>query len=70
MHQLGLTECLRYASNGSIRHPRGAVDNQLDHLFVSDALHSKLESCVVGAQALMFGKSVSDHLPIIGDFGH
>jgi len=74
MHQLGLTECLRYASNGNItptfRHSRGAVDHQLDHLFVSNALHSKLESGVVGEQALIFGKAVSDHLPIIGDFWH
>jgi exonuclease III len=72
MSRLGLTECLRKANNDSItptfRHSTGSFDHQLDHLFVSNGLVSKLTKCTVGDQAMIFGKGVSDHLPIIADF--
>jgi exonuclease III len=69
---LGLTECLRQYHRGKIvptfRHPRGQIDHQIDHLFVSDHFYSQLGNCSVGDQATVFGKSLSDHLPIIADF--
>jgi len=72
MSRLGFAECLRKANDDSIiptfRHSTGSVDHQLDHLFVSNGLFSKLEKCSVGDQAIIFGKSLSDHLPIIADF--
>jgi exonuclease III len=72
MSRLGFTECLRKANDDSIiptfRHSTGSVDHQLDHLFVSNGLFSKLEKCSVGDQAIIFGKGLSDHLPIIADF--
>jgi len=37
-------------------------------LFVSNGFYSQLEKCSVGDQSIVFGKSLSDHLPIIADF--
>jgi exonuclease III len=72
MRRLGLTECLRRTENDPIvptfRHSRGGVYHQMDHLFVSSTLCSRLNRCIVGDQAVIFGKSLSDHLPIIADF--
>lgn len=72
MYGLGLTECLRKFNNENIiptfRHSKGPVQHQIDHLFVSNGLYSRLEKCSVGDQAAIFGKSLSDHLPIIADF--
>ena len=73
MNDLGLTECLR-GYNGELiptfRNPRnGKIIHQLDHLFISDGLSSSLERCVAGDSSRVFGESLSDHLPIIGDFG-
>ena len=72
MKSLGLTECLRQyngALTPTFRNPRnGRVVHQIDHLFVSDVLYSKLASCVTGDQEVVFGESISDHLPIIADF--
>jgi len=72
MRRLGFTECLRRAENDPIiptfRHSRGGIDHQMDHLFVSSALCSRLDRCIVGDQAVIFGESLSDHLPIIADF--
>ena len=72
MRSLGLTECLR-KYNGRItptfHNPRdGKVIHQIDHLFVSDALYSRLISCITGDADVVFGESISDHLPIIADF--
>lgn len=72
MSCLGFTECLRKANNNSItptfRHSTGSFAHQIDHLFVSNGLRSKLTKCVVGDQAIVFGRALSDHLPIIADF--
>jgi len=72
MSRLGFTECLRKANDNCIvptfRHAKGMIEHQLDHLFVSNGLFSTLEKCHVGDQAIIFGKSLSDHLPIIADF--
>lgn len=72
MESLGFTECLR-KYNGKLtptfRNPRdGKVIHQLDHLFVTSALYSRLENCSVGDESIVFEESASDHLPIIANF--
>jgi len=37
-------------------------------LFVSSALCSRLDRCIVGDQAVIDGESLSDHLPSVADF--
>ena len=71
MHDLGLTECLR-AHNGRLvptfRNSRGGkVLHQMDHLFVTGELYTKVEHCATGKQETVFGQSLSDHVPIIAD---
>ncbi|MFZ4642223.1 MAG: hypothetical protein ACOYMU_02640, partial [Phycisphaerales bacterium] len=74
MEHLGFTECLR-KSKGKLtptfRHSRGSIKHQIDHLFVTKSLADKLQSCDVGSQDEIFGASpkLSDHLPIIAEFG-
>lgn len=72
MRQLGFTECLRRTKEAPIiptfRHSKGGIDHQIDHLFVSSGLSHRLDKCAVGGQSVIFGKSLSDHLPIIADF--
>jgi len=74
MEQFGFTECLR-KSKGKLtptfRHSRGSIKHQIDHLFVTKSLADKLQSCDVGSQDEIFGASpkLSDHLPIIAEFG-
>jgi exonuclease III len=72
MNRMGLCECLRKYNNGRItptfRHPRGAFEHQLDHLFVSEGYYPELENCTVGDATVIFGQSLSDHLPIVADF--
>jgi exonuclease III len=74
MHDLGLRECLRHW-NGSLvptfRNPRdGRIVHQMDHLFVSESLASRLVSCITVEQARVFNASLSDHLPIVADFSN
>jgi hypothetical protein len=70
---LGLTECLRAHNRKLIPTFRNSKDrgviHQIDHLlFVTRQLYDKLTSCVTGEQQLIFGRSLSDHLPIMADF--
>jgi exonuclease III len=73
MRELGLTECLR-ESEGQLtptyRNPsRGnPVIHQMDHLFVTKVLADNLVTCYTGEKDRVFGKLLSDHLPIIADF--
>lgn len=72
MEALGFTECLR-AYNGKLtptfRNPRdNKIAHQIDHMFITSTPLLKLENCTVGDQIFIFGKSVSDHLPIITNF--
>lgn len=72
MVALGFTECLK-KYNGKLtptfKNPRNAeIIHQIDHLFVTYSLSSILEKCTTGDKETIFGKSVSDHLPIIADF--
>jgi exonuclease III len=72
MDRMGLCECLRKYNNGRIiptfRHSSGAVKHQIDHLFVSEGYYPRLEACIPGDAAVIFGQSLSDHLPIVADF--
>lgn len=72
MYTLGFKECLR-EYNGELiptfKNPKeGKVIHQIDHLYVTDNLYSQLKGCYTGDQSIIFGKSLSDHLPIIADF--
>jgi exonuclease III len=72
MRRLGFTECLRQTENDPIiptfRHSRGRIEHQMDHLFVSNQLYSRLDKCTVGDRDVIFDRALSDHLPIIADF--
>ena len=74
MQQFVFTECLR-KSKGKLtptfRHSTSSIKHQIDHLFVTKSLVDKLQSCDVGLQSEVFGASpkLSDHLPIIAEFG-
>ena len=72
MAAAGFVECLRTAQGEltpTFRNPRdGRIAHQMDHLFVSPDLASALSSCTVGDRDDVFGRSLSDHLPIIADF--
>lgn len=72
MARLGLIECLR-ESRGCLtptyRKPKGgAVKNQIDHMFVSPPLASRLSHCETGSRKHVFERGLSDHLPIVADF--
>ena len=72
MADLGLTECLR-EHNGALtptfKNPRGSgVLHQIDHLFVTSDLASRLITCATGDAGQVFGGSLSDHLPVVADF--
>ena len=68
---LGFKECLR-EYNGVItptfKHSSKLVAHQIDHLFVTERLFSKLKNCSVGDQSVIFKEPLSDHLPIIASF--
>lgn len=68
---LGLRDVLRHSQGAltpTFKGPRhSVVTNQLDYLFVTEALSSLLQSCVVGEESDVIGK-LSDHLPVIADF--
>jgi len=72
MIALGFAECLRGTTDRltpTFRNPRGgAVVHQMDHLFVNQQLRMKMTSCTTGDPGVVFGESLSDHLPIVADF--
>lgn len=74
MSAIGLSECLREsqgAQTPTFRNPRGgAVVHQMDHLFVSEPLRTSLLACQTGEPEVVFGSSLSDHLPIISNFAN
>jgi endonuclease/exonuclease/phosphatase family metal-dependent hydrolase len=73
MRELGLTECLR-EFQGQLTPTyqnvtRGnPVIHQMDHLFATQVLADNLVTCYTGEKDIVFGKRLSDHLPIIADF--
>jgi len=72
MLALGFSECLRGFFNDIVPTFQNATDrkvvHQIDHLYVTNYLYMQLKKCAVGDQSTIFGKSMSDHLPIIADF--
>jgi len=72
MEALGFVECLRSAQGRLVptfRNPRdGRVIHQMDHLFVCRSLAAQLVSCDARHHAVVFERSLSDHLPIVADF--
>ena len=72
MAALGLTECLRKAKGGltaTFRNPVGGViKHQIDHVFTTEALASRLVSCGTGLHERVFGAHLSDHLPVVAVF--
>lgn len=72
MQSIGLTECLRY-TNGKLtptfkKVRDGQLINQIDYMWVTQALVEKLESCAVGDSDQVFAQGLSDHLPIVASF--
>jgi endonuclease/exonuclease/phosphatase family metal-dependent hydrolase len=73
MRDLGLTECLRESQGQltptfrNITHGNPVI-HQMDHLFVTKVLADNLVTCYTGEKDRVFGKRLSDHLPIIADF--
>lgn len=72
MQSIGLIECLRYKTGKLTptfkRISGGQLTNQIDYLWVTQALATGLELCAVGDSNRVFGQNLSDHLPIIADF--
>ncbi len=72
MEALGLTECLRWTRGRltpTFRNTSNvAIIHQMDHLFVTKTLASRLTSCTTGTPERVFVPSLSDHLPIVADF--
>lgn len=72
MYALGFKECLR-EHNGRLiptfkNAQNGKILHQIDHLFVTAHIYSRLHKCAVGDQSKVFGRALSDHLPIVADF--
>jgi len=51
----------------TFRHARGKIEDQIDHFFVTEDLWRQVSNCQVGDIDKVFGRSLSDHLPIIVD---
>ncbi len=71
MYALGFKECLLEYNKKltpTYMHTNKKIVHQLDHLYVSEKLFSEILNCNVGDQSTIFGKFLSDHLPIIADF--
>lgn len=72
MNALGLTEVLR-THNGKLvptfQNAAGkAVIHQIDHIYVTGSLRERTVNCAVGDQEKIFGRGLSDHLPVIAEF--
>lgn len=72
MYLIGFKECLREYNDKLVptyKHTNNKIIHQIDHLFVTHNMYSKLTKCEVGNKSIIFGKpTLSDHLPIIADF--
>lgn len=72
MSGIGLTECLRHHHRHLVptfvNTDKKTLRHQMDHLFVTGDLASRLKGCDVGNSGAVFGRKMSDHLPIIADF--
>lgn len=73
MASLGLVDCLRLHQGGltpTFRKP-GAADPhcQIDYIFGNPTLRQRLNYCGTGSRESVFGRGLSDHLPVVADFG-
>jgi exonuclease III len=72
LDQLGLVDCLRHkkgALTPTFRTLRsGTITAQLDYLFVTEFLRSRLVGCATGSEQQVFEGGLSDHLPVMADF--
>jgi len=59
MLDLGFSECLRGFNKAIVPTFQNSTDkkvvHQMDHLFVTNDLYSKLKNCVTGDQTIIFG---------------
>lgn len=73
MTALGFTECLRHCQGAltpTYRRPgRIEPESQIDHIFVTPGLSARLVSCRTGDPERVYGQNLSDHLPIVAEFG-
>lgn len=73
LNALGLFDALRSRHGRRVptyRRPGSdALRNQLDHVYVSRPMIDRLRECRVGDAAHIFGSRLSDHLPILAEFG-
>lgn len=72
LEKLGLRDCLRYYHKELVptfRNPKGGkIIHQLDHMYTTSNLLENLSECKTADHELIFGKNLSDHLPIIATF--
>ncbi|MGC8757803.1 MAG: endonuclease/exonuclease/phosphatase family protein [Caldisericaceae bacterium] len=72
MYAIGFKECLRGYNKEIVPTFQNPKDkklvHQIDHLFVTSNLYSRLKECKVGDKSRILGGHLSDHLPIIADF--
>lgn len=71
LEHIGFMECLRQFNMkivSTFKNPRGQINHQMDHLFVTSDIFKKISNCNVGIKDIVFGQRLSDHLPIIADF--
>jgi exonuclease III len=72
MADLGFTECLRHHTGRltpTFRRPgASAAHCQIDYLFVSGELASRLGHCGTADSNIVFGNQLSDHFPIVAAF--
>lgn len=74
LNALGLTDCLSHFHGAPVptfRHSSGAIDHQLDYCYVNAPLLDRLKLARVPDQAEVFDARprLSDHLPIVCEFG-
>lgn len=73
MRAIGFIDCLAHAQGHPVptfRHSRGAIRNQIDHLFVTPPLLKRLIDCRVPPHEEIWRADgpLSDHIPIVAEF--
>jgi endonuclease/exonuclease/phosphatase family metal-dependent hydrolase len=73
MERLGFTEALSHYNSRRVPTFKGPKQaeavNQIDHLYVTAPLSRSIRSCVVGDWERAVGRGLSDHVPIVAEFG-
>jgi len=72
MKNIGLYECLEGYNKHLVptfkNAKGGKIIHQMDHIFVTKDIYQTLVSCNTEEHNIIFDNSLSDHLPIIGNF--